>query len=221
MHRSYLKLCFIIAFSCSALISGIPTASAASLFGPRLRWSPTNFVPSEIKTLAIVVEHNKTPNRGNADTLRAVVSTIEQEFSEACQNKGYQLVSRSMIQQCEKELELRRLRITDREGAALAGRVLNASHLLIVAADVHAQPVKRKNVLTSKMETVYDIGSRLNCQILVTQTAMQFAACSDNSTTQGDSTRDLVPTAARVAKRIANALPARPAETLPVKNESR
>ena len=126
-----------------------------------------------------------------------------------------------MIQQCEKELELRRLRITDREGAALAGRVLNTSHLLIVAADVHAQPVKRKNVLTGKMETVYDIGSRLNCQILVTQTAMQFAACSDNSTTEGDNPRDLVPTAARVAKRIASALPARPAETVPVRNGSR
>ncbi len=215
--RSLLKGAFVLTFLAASLTQGF----SASLFGPRLRWAPTNFVARDITTLAILVEHSATQNRGNVDTLRAVASTIEQEFTEACHNKGYQLVSRSMIQKCEKELELRRLRITDREGAALAGRVLNTSHLLIVTDDVHTRRMNRKNFVNGRMEIVHEVSARLNCQIIVTQSALEFAACSDNITTEGNSTGELIPTVARVAKRIAAALPARPSSTIPVTNPSR
>jgi hypothetical protein len=209
-----------------AMFFGVFLASASvtlggSLFGPGLSWVPTNFVPSEIKVIAVVVDYPPVQHKANVGYMLKMASSVQQEFEQALQTKGYTLVARTKLSECQKELDLRRLKITDREGAAHAGRVLNTSHLLIVSAVVNLTSSVQKDFLTGKPEKVQELSVRLNCQILVTETGLQVAACSDDTTTQGKGLAELDSTAVRVAKRIAKVLPARQTATDSVSKGSR
>lgn len=195
------------------LLSGcsmtIDSHSVGRLFEGKPRWAPTNFVSREIKTLAIVV--SVPPGQASDQgVMQPIVSNTEQEFTQACLNKGYQLVSRVRIEAWQKELKIQNIGMTDPAGVSKAGKMLNATHLLIITPSVSVQQQGRHNNLNRRIETYYSQQERLDCQIMEVETARSVAACSaQSSTSSAQGLQDLVSMTARLARRIAEALPDR------------
>ena len=179
-------------------------------FRPALKWAPTNAPVDQIRTLAIVVAQDPQQSRDRtASVTSAIVSGIEQEFTQAALNKGYQLVGRERIAAWKKEIEMQNLGLSDPSSVARAGKMLNASHLLIATPNVFANQESHRNLDGRSYQSI-NIRGRLDCQILEIETSQLFAACSDEAgNSAANSTVDSLPLMSGLAKRIAKALPPR------------
>jgi len=195
-----------IASGCSFSVN---SSQVSNPFKRAPKWAPANFTGQEITTLAIVVDTGLKPSEDHGVTA-PIVSSAEQEFTQACLNKGFQLVSRVRIQEWQKELKLQKIGLSDPDGVARAGKMLNATHLLIITPNLSVQLQHGRNSATGRAQSYYSQQGRMDCQILEIETARSVAACSDdNSNGYAQDIHDVIPLMAKVARRIAGALPDR------------
>lgn len=213
-HQHSIRPFFIMALAASVLMlapvgCSVTPNTITDAFKRPPKWAPATFTGQEIATLAIVVEVG--PQKGPDYGVNApIISSADQEFTQACLNKGYQLVSRVRIQEWQKELKLQNIGLTDPSGVARAGKMLNASHLLIITPNVSAQLKRQRNSATGRLETYQSQQGRMDCQILEVETARSVAACSDDAANSfARDVHEVVPLMARLAKRIAGTLPDR------------
>lgn len=186
----------------------VDSGDVKNVFKRAPKWAPATWTGHEIATLAIVVETGKQQGSDYGITA-PIVSNAEQEFTQACLNKGYQLVSRVRIQEWQKELKLQNIGLSDPGGVAKAGTMLQASHLLIITPNVSVNLQRSRNA-SGRMQSYYSQQGRMDCQILEIQSAQSVAACSDDfSHDYANEIHDVIPSMANVAKRIAKALPDR------------
>jgi hypothetical protein len=207
------SICHFFALALSAAVLAIAatgcsfsagSSDVTKLFKRAPKWAPTNFTGLEITTLAIVVDTALKPSEDFGVTA-PIVSSADQEFTQACLNRGFQLVSRVRIQEWQKEIKLQNIGLTDPASVTRAGKMLNASHLLVITPNVSVQMQHGGN-----SQSYYSQQGRMDCQILETETARTVAACSDNdSNSFAQEIHDIVPLMARLARRIAGALPNR------------
>lgn len=170
------------------------------------RWSVYQFDPRSVNALAIVVPY--TRNTGMEAINESAAMGIDSEFTKSCLDRGYPLVARANVDEVIREIQRQNSGLSDPSTAIKAGKQLNASHVLVIQANVHMQQM-RGRTLEGKGYTYFQSNARLDAQIIEVQSGRQVGAASDSSQNSADGPNDTVPIVARMAKRLAASFPVR------------
>jgi len=155
-----MKKSLSLLFLCAALV--LPSCE-----GQKRVKTGGSFNPETFNKIAVIVQQSNTRNDGyysNVD--EALMSQMEDEFTTTLLNKGYDLVSRSALEQIMKEQNLQNSGMNDPSSAAQIGKLANCRAIL-------------KVTLQNYKEEAIDPGNPRSHKSLSVNASAQFISVED------------------------------------------